>query len=328
VSVSRTLVTGAAGFLGAHLCRRLAEDGHEVIALDCRPRPTSLPVDGIHYLQADLREPDRWRPSLEGVATVFHLASVHLQVHAPESEYRSVNVDAAVGLAEASHQSGVSRFVHVSTVGIYGHVGNPPANEDAPRNPTNAYERTKLEGEQALALAAERLGLHALILRPAWIFGPGCPRTAKLLRSIRRRQFFFVGSGRNLRHPVYVDDVVDALLAAARGGSGNRRDYIIAGPTAMTLRDVVNETAAAVAAPPPTLQLPRTLALLLGGVAEVGGRLIGRDPPFSRRSIAFFENDNAFDGTAARNDLDFRPRVSFSDGLRRTLTNSTWPLSL
>lgn len=324
----KVLVTGAAGFLGAHLCRRLVAEGDTVVALDVRPRPAALTVDGVRYRQADLRSPDAWQGDLHGADTVFHLASVHLQVNAPESDYRAVNVDAAVRLAEESQSAGVRRFVHTSTVGIYGHVQHPPADEDAPRTPTNPYERTKLAGEEALAHAASRSGLDLRILRPAWIYGPGCPRTAKLLRSVRRRRFFFVGSGGNLRHPVYVDDMVDALVLASQAPGGARRDHIVAGPAPMTLRAVVDECAAAVGVSPPRLALPRPAALLLGYGAESAGRLLGKNPPFSRRSLAFFENDNAFDIRAARRDLGYEPRVDFSEGLRRTLADRTWPLHL
>jgi nucleoside-diphosphate-sugar epimerase len=322
------LVTGAAGFLGAHVCRRLAAEGRAVVALDVRPRPAPLTVDGLRYVQADLRSPDAWRRELMGAETVLHLASVHLQVNAPASDYRAVNVDAALRLAEESRSAGVRRFVHTSTVGIYGHVQHPPADEDAPRRPSNPYERTKLEGEVALGQAADRSGVDLRILRPAWIYGPGCPRTAKLLRSIGRRRFFFVGSGGNLRHPVYVDDVVDAVLLASRAPAGERRDHIIAGPAPMTLRAMVDECAAALGVSPPRVTLPRAAALLLGAAAESAGRLTGKNPPFSRRTLSFFENDNAFDIAAARRDLGYEPRVGFAEGVRRTLADRTWPLDL
>lgn len=322
----KVLVTGAAGFLGAHLCRRLAVEGHDVVALDVRPPPVPLLIDGIRYRQADLRFADQWRGALQERDAVYHLASVHLQVTAPESEYRAVNVDAAVALAEHSRAAGVGRFIHTSTVGIYGHVHHPPAGEDAPRKPTNPYEHTKLAGEEALSRVAARTGLDLRILRPAWIYGPGCPRTAKLLRSVRRGRFFFVGDGSNLRHPVYVDDVVEALILASRAPVGARRDHIIAGPAPMTLRALVDACAAAVATAPPRATLPRSAALLLGHAAELGGRLLGKDPPFSRRSLAFFENDNAFDCAAARRDLGYIPRVNFAEKLQRTIADRTWPL--
>ena len=321
-------MTGAAGFLGAHLARRLAREGHEVIALDIRPRPPALDMSGISYVNEDLRSSERWRGALDAVDTVFHLASVHLQVNAPEDEYRAVNVGAAVSLADACRAAGVRRFVHTSTVGIYGHVRNPPADEDAPRNPTNPYERTKLEGEQRLVRATEGSDLDLRILRPAWIYGPGCPRTARLLRTIRKGRFFFIGNGANLRHPVYVEDVVDSLLLAAHGPPGIRRDHIIAGPAPMPLRELVNTFARAVSAPSPRLRMPRPMALVLGSVAETAGRVLRRNPPFSRRTLAFFENDNAFDIAAARRDIGFAPNVDLPEGLRRTLSDPTWPLDL
>ena len=321
------VVTGGGGFVGAHLCRRLARDGHDVLAIDVRQRPGQLQHDRITWIAADLRAQD-WREHLAGADTVFHLASVHLQVGAPDEEFRSVNVGVSATLARSAANAGVRRFVHVSTVGIYGHVLQPPANEDTERRPINAYERTKLEGETAVRDTAFGLGLDLRIIRPAWVFGPGCPRTAKLLRSIHRRRFFFVGRGANLRHPVYVDDVIDALILASRAAAGERLDYNVAGPSPLTLRDLVDICADALGAPRPRWRLPRPAMVVAGHAAEAGGRLVGREPPFSRRSLAFFENDNAFDCSAAARGLGFTPGVDFRDGIRRTLEDQAWPLAL
>jgi nucleoside-diphosphate-sugar epimerase len=78
----------------------------------------------------------------------------------------------------------------------------------------------------------------------------------------------------------------------------------------------------------PQRRLPRSAAVLLGRIAESAGQMTGTNPPFSRRSLSFFENDNAFDGSAAQRDLGFAPRVAFVEGIRRTLADSTWPLVL
>ena len=321
------VVTGGGGFVGAHLCHRLAGDRHAVIAIDVRPRPARLRHEGITYIATDLRDGRRWHDQLPGADTVFHLASVHLQVGAPDEEFRDVNVRTSVEVAEAAARAGVRRFIHVSTVGIYGHVEHPPANEDTERRPINAYERTKLEGENAVIQLASRVGLDLRVIRPAWVFGPGCPRTAKLLRSIKRRRFFFVGRGSNLRHPVYVEDVVDALVLTSRAPDAIRHDHNVAGPSALTLRELVDTCADALGAPRPRLRVPRAAIVAAGHALEVGGRLLGKEPPFSRRSLAFFEYDNSFDGSAARRDLGFTPRVEFADGIRRTLADTIWPLA-
>jgi nucleoside-diphosphate-sugar epimerase len=313
------LVTGAAGFIGQHLVRTLAQRGVQVRAVDIQPSLQQAEMPGVQYIQQDLRDAGALPELLAGVTTVYHLASAHLQATASESQFREVNVDAAVALVRSAAQAGVRRFVHASTVGIYGHVVSPPATEDSPTAPGNMYERTKLLGENAVRQAATDLGLELIVLRPAWVYGPGCPRTEKLLRSVAKRRFFYVGDGRNLRHPVFIDDAVEAfILAAGSPACAAGYAYIIAGPRYVELRELVATCARVLGADPPARRLPRPLLVAAGRVAELVWGLAGREPPFSRRSLAFFENDNAFDTTAARTDLKFEAQVELEDGLRRT----------
>jgi dihydroflavonol-4-reductase len=319
------VVTGAAGFIGAHLSRALAEQAIPVRAVDARLLPASLATGSATAHRTDIRDTAAMADAVRGADTVFHLASAHLQVTAAEDEYRAVNVTAAGALVRASAAAGVRRFVHVSTVGIYGHVERPPAAEDAPFHPGNMYERTKLEGEYAVRRAAVEAGIELVVLRPAWVYGPGCPRMAKLLRSVERRRFFYVGPGTNLRHPVYITDVVDALLLAARvQASPGGAAYIIAGPRHLPLRELVDCCARELGVRPPALRLPRVLVLAGARAAELGFAVAGREPPFSRRSMVFFENDNAFDTGAARRDLGFEPRIDVEEGVRATVREGSW----
>ncbi len=210
--------------------------------------------------------------------------------------------------------------MHTSSVGIYGHVQHPPAREGSPKDPQTVYERTKLAGEAAALEAAEATGLDLVIVRPGWVYGPGCPRTAKLVRALSKRMFFYVGDGSNLRHPIFIGDMVDGFLAAAEAlPTVAGRAYVIAGPRPMALREYISTLARLLGVREPFLSMPRSVALGLAWGAELGFGLLNRDPPFSRRSLAFFENDSAFDIGAARRDLTFRPAVDVEDGLRRTL---------
>ena len=122
----------------------------------------------------------------------------------------------------------VRRLVHVSSVGVYGHVANPPAAEDAPLAPVNTYERTKRAGEEAARKAAAQYGVDMVIVRPSWVYGAGCPRTEKLVGALRRGRFFYIGPARNLRHPVYIDDFLDGVLLAANAGPNVRAGFIAA----------------------------------------------------------------------------------------------------
>ncbi|MGA7538712.1 MAG: NAD-dependent epimerase/dehydratase family protein [Steroidobacteraceae bacterium] len=313
------LVTGAAGFVGSHLAPYLAARGFKVRAIDVHPA-AHPEGSGVDFRVQDIREPRGLAAALAGVDTVFNLASVHLDVHATAAQFESVNVRALEQLIELSAAAGVRRVVQVSSVGVYGHVAHPPAAEDAPLNPENDYERTKAAGEAAAHRIAERTGLDLVIARPSWVYGVGCPRTAKLIGALRKRQFFFIGRANNLRHPIYIDDLNAALeLTATAGPEVSGRTFNIAGPRWMTVEEMVGEFARALRVPLPVVHAPRWLGLAAGWTAERVSALIGVEPPISRRTLAFFENDNAFDIRAARQSLGFEPRIDLPSGARAVI---------
>jgi nucleoside-diphosphate-sugar epimerase len=313
----RALVTGAAGFIGAHCVRDLAARGWQVRALDVHEAQAPLPA-GVDFRVADLRDKAALAGAVAGVDVVFHLASVHLDVSASYEEFESVNVKAVEDLVEACAASGVRRLVHVSSVGVYGHVRNPPADESAPLDPINDYERTKRAGEDSARRAAARCGLDLVILRPSWVYGEGCPRTEKLVGALRKQRFFYIGEARNLRHPIYIDDFLEGMRLAAQAGAGaTGKTYNVAGPRWMTVQQMVDTVAQAVGAPAPSLRMPRWAGLAAGWAAECVGAVLRINPPISRRTLAFFENDNAFDIGAARRDLGFEPVVELTEGMRR-----------
>jgi nucleoside-diphosphate-sugar epimerase len=320
----RALVTGGAGFIGSHCLRYLAARDWTVRALDVHSAPAESLPRGVEFRVQDLRDTEALAAALDGVEIVFHLASVHLDVGASYREFESVNVQAVARLIEASAAAGVRRVVHVSSVGVYGHVTHPPANEQAPLKPGNDYERTKCAGEKAAMDAARRLGVDLVIIRPSWVYGAGCPRTAKLMSALRKKRFFYIGSSRNLRHPVFIDDFLESLLlAAAASREISGRIFNVAGPRWMTVQEMVGTFAAAMQTPPPRLRIPRWLGFTLGSVAEYAGSVLKINPPISRRTLAFFENDNAFDIAAARTALKFEPRVDLLEGVRRVLAEGS-----
>ena len=166
------------------------------------------------------------------------------------------------------------------------------------------------------------------MLRPSWVYGWGCSRTAKLLRSLRRGRFVYIGRSCNLRHPLFIDDLLHAYELAAQAPSKlARRVYNIAGPRALPLRVVIETCARMLDVEPPQRAIPRLAGLTLGCGAELIWGIAGREPPFSRRSLAFFECNNAYDTTAAREELGFEARVELEDGLRRTLALERWTVA-
>ncbi len=315
------LVTGAGGFIGRHLVENLLAGNQDVIALDVN-------LDGVQHLrdhprlrkcEVDLRSHESVNALIKSADVIFHLAAAHLEVGVDEEYYRAVNVDALNNMLQTAAKENIKRFVHCSTVGVYGSLTAVPADESTPCAPDIAYELTKLEGEEAVRSAVSSDGLSAIIIRPSWVYGPECPRTLKLLRAISKRRFFFVGNGANLRHPIYIADLLTAFKLAGAVPIPSGETVIIAGPSAVTTRELVEKIIAQLKIHyrPPSLPL----GLVLAGcqMMEKGFSIIGREPPFSSRSIKFFTDNSSFSINKAQHLLGYEPAVSLDDGLSRTL---------
>jgi nucleoside-diphosphate-sugar epimerase len=316
-TATSALVTGAGGFIGSHLILYLAARGWAVRAMDLHPAATALP-GSIEYRVCDIRDEPALAQALEDVDYVFNLASMHLDVHASFEQFHSVNVKALERVVELSAGVQVRRLIQVSSVGVYGHVTAPPAKEDAPLHPENDYERTKAAGEEVARQTADRAGLDLVIVRPSWVYGAGCPRTTKLLRSLRKGRFFYIGKGNNLRHPIYIDDFLEGVEQAALAPPQVAgKTFNLAGPRWMTVEEMVSQFAAAIDVRPPTFHAPRWMGITVGWAAEQVSAVVGAEPPISRRTLAFFENDNAFDISAARGAFGFDPRTELPGGVRR-----------
>jgi nucleoside-diphosphate-sugar epimerase len=316
----RVLVTGATGFTGGHLARRLASGGDEVRALVRSPEAaTDLVRHGIELAPGDLRERAALARAVRGVEVVYHIAAIYRQANVGADEYAAVNARAVGELIRAAASAGARRVVHCSTVGVHGDVQGPPANEDAPLGPGDVYQWTKLEGESAARATANETRIEVVIARPTGIYGPGDRRLLKLFRGIARRRFVILGRGRIFYHLTYIDDLVEGfrLCATVPGAAG--RTYILAGPEVTTLNDLADMIAQEAGVRPPRLHLPVWPFWLAGAACEALCAPLGVEPPLYRRRVDFFTKSRAFDISRARQELGYTPQVGLREGIRRTL---------
>ncbi|MBW2541919.1 MAG: NAD-dependent epimerase/dehydratase family protein [Deltaproteobacteria bacterium] len=313
-SLPSVLVTGAGGFIGRHLTRALLERGHPTTALDPHLPPAA---NGLRGIAASIADAGARLEALESIDTVFHLAACHLGVRTPPEEFERINVQAAAALARDSAAAGVRRFVHCSSVGVYGRIAHPPADEETPCHPNLVYERSKLAGEQAVLAAASETGLDTIVLRPAWVYGPGCPRTEKLFGAIGKGRFIVAGSGQSKRHCIYISDMVEAFLLAARIDAAVGKTIIIGDAAAVSIRQLVDEIARLTGARPP-LRVPLVLFHAVASMAEIAFKPLGTEPPISRRTLEFFTSNTSFRIDRAREVLGFEPRFDLAAGLAET----------
>jgi dihydroflavonol-4-reductase len=317
----RVLITGAGGFIGSHLVRDRLARGDDVVATDVDlQRLEALKLEGdLKCELVDMRASERLARLLDGVDTVFHLAAAHLDVLKGDEHFHEVNVDATRTLARLSAAAGVRRFVHCSTVGVYGPLESLPADETTPPRPDIAYERSKLEGEAAIRSVVEETGLETVILRPAWVYGPLCPRTQKLIRTVARKRFFFVGDGSNRRHPIYITDMLEAFQLAAIQPVASGEIIIIAGPDTVSVKKLIGLITEQLGTDYTPLRLPAWFMEGFCIAIEKSAALVGREPPFSRRSLKFFSESSGFDIARAERLLGFRPKIDTREGLRLTI---------
>lgn len=316
--MGKILVTGASGFTGGALCRRLAEEGHKVVAF-VRPssRTAALQKIGVECRPLDIRNREEVMDHFSGIELVYHIAAAYRAEHADQDEFRQVNVEATRHLLDAARKAKVRRFVHCSTVGVQGEIEDPPATEEYRFRPGDHYQATKMEGE-LLALSRFHGGLPGSIVRPVGIYGPGDTRFLKLFRPISKGMFVMIGSGRVLYHMTYIDDLVTGIILCGTRKEALGEVFTIAGPRYSTIGELVNLIARVLERPRPKLRVP---FLPVYGAAVLCDRIcrpLGIDPPLYPRRVEFFHKDRAFSIDKARGMLGYQPQVELEEGLART----------
>jgi nucleoside-diphosphate-sugar epimerase len=311
------LVTGAGGFIGFHLSNYLAKRGHNVTGIDIHFPEKNVEMPFIfEAVKGDFRNKELLEKSLKDKDFVFHLASAHLQISLKESEYWDINVHSLKHFLETAQNSGVKRFVHVSSVGVYGNLKKWPANEKSECIPQSLYGETKLAGEKVVEEFWRSTNFPVVIIRPAWVFGPGCPRTSKLYKTIKKKRFVMIGDGENLRHPVYIKDMMDAFDLSIKRKEAVGKIFIIGGENAITTNELVNAFSKVFDLPGPLVKIPYGVGKAIAYISENLFSLINKEPPISTRTLEFFDTNNSFDISRAKTILGFQPEFSFENGLK------------
>ena len=319
----KVLVTGATGFTGGHLAQYLAGGGDEVRAL-VRPKSRArfdaspLPAHGVTAYEGDLTDPASLRRATEGVEVVYHVAATYREAGQPDSAYRAINVEGTRNLLAVAKAGNIRRVVHCSTGGVHGHIANPPATENAPFNPGDVYQETKLEAEQLARTYAVTTGLDVVVARPIGIYGPGDTRFLKMFRGIARGRFPMIGSGKAFYHLTYIDDLIEGFRLCGTVPAAKGRTYILAGPRYTTLEQLVQLVADELQVAPPRVHWPVWPFWTAGLLCEMICVPLRVEPPIYRRRVDFYTKSRAFDTTRARTELSYSPKVDLKEGIKRT----------
>ncbi|MGB7905728.1 MAG: NAD-dependent epimerase/dehydratase family protein [Steroidobacteraceae bacterium] len=303
IRLGTVLVSGAYGFLGRRVLAVLANRPGivQLLAGSRRSAPSDTGLlDLVTPFELDITSTVRVPP---GVQTVIHIAGEKRDV----ARMQAVNEEGARRLAVASAQSGVTRFVHVSSVGVY---GAPPdsgvIDERYLHAPTNVYEQTKDAGERRVREVCAEAGVECVVVRPSNVIGlvPGGGYPLRgLVHAIARGQFVWFGPQRRAwLNYVHVDDTAMAIVAAAeRAPAGS--EYNVNCP--VPLADAVTWIADELTVPYPRRHLPRWLGRAAGELGSFVSNATGRGLPFDRARFQELTSNMMFDAAKLPRETGF-----------------------
>ncbi|MBW2663803.1 MAG: NAD-dependent epimerase/dehydratase family protein [Deltaproteobacteria bacterium] len=315
------LITGGTGFIGSRLALRCLNDGHAVRVFGQqnneaeRKNKDDIEREGAQVILGSMTDKDLIDKVTQGVDVVFHLAAAQHEANVPDHVFSDVNVTGTKNLLDMCLKAGVKRFVHGSTIGVYGNFDGR-IDEESPCNPENIYGVTKLEGEKLVLSYKDKIPL--VIIRISETYGPGDRRLLKLFKLINKNAFFMIGSGKNLHQLIFVDDLISGLLNAADSEKAVGEIILLVGKEPITTNDMVKTIADSLNARILGFRAPRLPFLVLAWMMETCLKPLGIQPPLHRRRMDFFRKSFSFSSKKAPELLSFKPKFSFELGVTET----------
>lgn len=312
----KILITGASGFIGSHLTDSLLDKSRSVrLLLHKRGHPRESECSVI---RGDITNPETLKKALDDREIVYHLAAELGSALSRTEEFKRINAEGTEKLLHLAQKAGVKKFIHFSSAGVLGRVeSNRPAGEDRPPHPISAYDKTKLEGEEAALTAADGK-MDVIVIRPGWVYGPGDRRTFKLIRAIALRRYILVTRGTKRQTPVFIDDLIQGIhLCAEKGRNGEI--YHLAGGEVLTVRGIVQTIAGAAGTRIPRIHLPLFPVKAAAVILEKSFRLFGKKSPLTPSMLFFFIHPKPLSIQKARRELGYAPAADIITGMKKTI---------
>jgi nucleoside-diphosphate-sugar epimerase len=306
------LITGASGFIGAALARRFAALGAEVRGVDVRADPARSVVAG------NIARPGAWQDHAAGCDLVVHTAAiVSMRGSDPGGAVWQTNALGTRHVLDAARRAGAARMVHLSSVTVFGFGFPDGVDESHPTQPNGVpYVDTKIASE-ALVLRAHAAGeIACTIVRPGDVYGPRSrPWTVLPVQELARRRFILPALGRGIFSPIYIDNLIDGIVAAC-GPAGAGGVFTLTDGVGVTTREFFGFYARLLGRPLPVL--PTGAAVALASAAALGARAAGQETEINAAAARYLARTGTYAIDRARTVLGYAPSVDLAEGMERT----------
>lgn len=317
----RVAVTGAGGFLGRALVSRLAETGHEPVAIvKSRKDAEEYEKRGIRVLLRDLLHDEAYGGLFDGHQGLVHCAALRRHYGRWE-EFRQTNIEITRRVMEHALESKMERIVHISTASVYGndrsHYGT---NEEADyaKRAVDYYTRSKIEADRVVSGLIKEKDLPAVILRPGYIWGPGDRIILPfIVERLRAGNLFLVDGGDNLLSLTFIDNVVEAIMLALVDEEAKGKAFNITDGSRVTSRKFTDDIMSVLGINLKLKSVPYPLIYSISYLIEHSYRLMDKpsSPPYTRFLARFLKYSAFFDISRAIYELNYKPKVSYKSGM-------------
>lgn len=307
----KVLVTGANGFVGQSVCPHLV-DAKFTVRKAIRRQPEILPIQEDCQIVGDISANTDWSQALVGIDSVVHLAArAHVLndfVADPLSEYRKINVEGSINLAQQAVRAKVRRFIFVSSIKVNGEKtdGKPFVESDEPA-PQDAYGISKFEAEQALQQIARETGLELVILRPPLIYGAAVKANFyQLLNTVHRGVPLPLGKIKNQRSLLYVNAFADAIKACLVHPNANGKTFLVSDEKSLSTPDLITTLGEYLQRSPRLLNVPVSWM-------KAGCKVLGKATAIEKLTSSLVIDDSKI-----RQELNWSSPYSFELGMQKT----------
>lgn len=309
--MERVLITGADGFIGSALVRRLVvPDGFWVrTAVRSPSKGVSLSQETVQV--GDINNESDWNKTLLGIDTVIHLAArAHVlkeSSYSPLDEFRRVNVWGTKRLTTAAAECGVKRFIYLSSIGVVRTISDTLLREESELRPGTPYGISKAEAENAIREIARETGIEIVILRPPLVYGPGVPGNfMRLLSIVNKKVPLPLGRVKNMRSFIYIGNLVDAIIKCIQHPSAANKTFLVSDGEDLSTPELIRRLASALNKPARLVPVPPSLLRLAGAVTRKSAE------------VERLTGSLVIDSSKIRRELNWTPPFTVDEGLKRT----------